>query len=295
MTDPDFTNEEEPLRNIDLESAVLGLKMALTYEEESEARRKFLNVLRESTLAVPMMDQGAPSSNGAKPADHDIQLIVAENVRGINGVPAFTTVACLRDTIPRAQSCTFLKGAQLAAMLAESPFMLFVDGPDLHAEVDHVEMKAIVAEMEAIVAQQQEAALHNAELEDALVLLSERENNETAEAVAAAFMGGHCCVPLAGEGDDLSACIVLTAAEDAPEGAPTQLALMTRNEALLCFTSPEKLNFWSDTTRDIVPFPGQTIVELANHAGVTKLQLNAGSPDGRTLLVGPERVTVARS
>jgi hypothetical protein len=289
-----YSEDEEPLRNIDLESAVLGLSMALTYEEETEARRKFLDILRDSTLAVPMMEQDAASGNGSKPPDTDIQLIVAENAKGTNGVPAFTTVTSLREAIPQAQTCTFLKGAQLAAMLAESPFMLFVDGPDLHAEVDHDEMKAMVTEMEAIVAAQQEAALHNAALEEALTTLAAKENSETAQAVTSAFMEGHCCVPLAAEDEDVSTCIVLTAADDAPEGVPSRIALMTQDGALLCFTSPDKLTEWNSTTRDVIPFPGPTVVQLANHGSIARLRVNAGSPEERTLIVEKERVTVER-
>jgi len=56
---------EEPLKNIALESAILGLKMALTDEESADLRRKFLDILRDSILAVPTLSPVETAPDGS--------------------------------------------------------------------------------------------------------------------------------------------------------------------------------------------------------------------------------------
>ena len=68
---------QEPLRNINLESAILGLKMALTDEEAAESRTRFLDILRDSTLAVPTITPVATAPDGSIQPGADIQLIIA--------------------------------------------------------------------------------------------------------------------------------------------------------------------------------------------------------------------------
>ena len=63
MNQPDV--QEEPLNNVELESAILGLRMALTPEEEVEAREHFLTVLRDSTLSVPTVNPTPTAPDGS--------------------------------------------------------------------------------------------------------------------------------------------------------------------------------------------------------------------------------------
>ena len=162
---------EEPLKNIALESAILGLRMALTEEEEVEARRKFLDLLRDSILAVPTMNPVATAPDGSIAPGADIQLIIATNPEGVSGVPAFTQLGILRAALPQLEHGMFLSGAQIGGILGGSEHLLFVDGPDVHAEVSPAEMQMMAQTAQMMAQMQQQAAGSNERLEAALAAL----------------------------------------------------------------------------------------------------------------------------
>ena len=71
---------QEPLRNINLESAILGLrKWPSPTKKPPKARTRFLDILRDSTLAVPTITPVATAPDGSIEPGADIQLIIATN------------------------------------------------------------------------------------------------------------------------------------------------------------------------------------------------------------------------
>ena len=285
---------EEPLRNINLESAILGLRMALTDEEAAEARTRFLDLLRDSTLAVPTITPVATAPDGSIEPGADIQLIIATNPEGISGVPAFTQLGVLRATLPQLEHGMFLSGAQLCGILAASEHRLFVDGPDLHAEITPPEMQTIAQTAQMMGQMQQQAAGGNPRLEAALAALHQTDITENRAAVVTAFLEEFSRVPIASEVDEDAECIVLStgAAEDTPE-TPQELELLTQDDALLCFTSEAAMKVWDDAGRNAVVLPGPVIAQLVAQAEVLQILLNKGSADQRLLKIDGDRLDVA--
>lgn len=284
----------EPLRNINLESAILGLKMALTDEEAAEARTRFLNILRDSTLAVPTMTPVATAPDGSIEPGADIQLIIATNPEGISGVPAFTQLGILRATLPQLEHGMFLSGAQLCGILASSEHRLFVDGPDVHAEITPEEMAALAQTAQMMAQMQQQAEGGNQRLEVALAALHSADITENRAAVVQAFLEEFSRVPIAGDIDEDADCIVLNtgAPEDTPE-TPQELELLTQDDALLCFTSEAAMKVWDDAGRNAVVLPGPIVAQLAAQAEVFQLLINKGSTDQRLLKIDGDRLDVA--
>ena len=285
---------EEPLRNINLESAILGLKMALTDEEAAESRRRFLDILRDSTLAVPTITPVATAPDGTIEPGADIQLIIATNPEGVSGVPAFTQLGILRATLPQLEHGMFLSGTQLCGILAGSEHRLFVDGPDLHAEVSPEEMQALAQTAQLMAQMQQQAAGRNERLEAALAALHQTDITENRAAVVQSFLEEFSRVPVAADVDEDAECVVLStgAPENTPE-TPQELELLTEDDALLCFTSENAMRVWDTAGRTAVVLPGPIIAQLAAQAEVMQLLINKGSVDQRLLQISGDRLDVA--
>lgn len=286
---------EEPLKNMALESAVLGLKMALTEEEGMEARRQMLDVLRDSILAVPTMHPVETAPDGSIAPGADIQLIIATNPEGVSGVPAFTQLGVLRAALPQLEHGMFLSGAQLSGILAESEHRLFIDGPDIHAEVGPEEMRALAQTAQMMAQMQQQAAGKNERLELALAALAREDTPENRGAAIQSFLEEFSRLPIAGDMDEDAECVVLStgAPEDTPE-TPQELELLTEEDALLCFTSDEALRAWdAGAGRNAVVLPGPVIAQLAAQAGVPTLLINKGTEHARALKLSGDRIEVA--
>ena len=277
---------EEPLKNVPLESAILGLRMALTDEEADEARRLFLDLLRDSILAVPTMSAVPTNPDGSIAPDADIQLIIATNPEGVSGVPAFTQLGILRAALPQLENGMFLSGAQLGGILAGSEHLLFVDGPDLHAEVAPEEL-GMMAQM------QQQAAGSNERLEAALAGLHQGDTPENRATVIQAFLEEFSRVPVAADTDEDAECVVLStgAPVDTPE-TPQELELLTEDDALLCFTSEAAMRVWDTAGRSAVVLPGPVIAQLSVQAGVDTLVLNKGHETQRSLKLSENLIEV---
>ena len=290
------TPPQEPLNNVALESAIFGLRMALTPEEATQARQHFLQVLTNSTLAVATTHPVPTAPDGSIPPNTDINMVVATNADGVSGVPAFTTLAALRATLPQTEHGIFMTGVQLSGILAPSPHSLFVDGPELHAEVSTEEMQAIVQQAQLFMQAQQQAMERNERLEATLAELGRADTEANREAVAAAFVQEFARVPIAGEGDKDAECIVLSMGDPnqppAP-GGPPELELLTMEGALPCFTSAETMGAWDTAGRQAVVLPGSVIAQLAAQAQIEALNINPGSPDSRALRIEQDRVVVA--
>lgn len=284
---------EEPLKNIELESAILGLRMTLTPEEEIQARAKFLETLRLSSLAVPTVTPVPTGPDGAVLPSSEINLLVVNTQDGVSGVPAFTTLAGLREALPGVENGMFLSGADLGNILGPSGHKLFVDGPDLHAEVEMEELQQLAFVTHQMNALQQEEAQHNQRLEDALSAFHQTANSDNAEAVIQAFLRGHCRYPVAGEADvDAEALVISREAEAGSEAVP-EIALLTLEGGLLSFTSEEALGRWNNTPRNAVLLDGATVAQLAAQAEVDRVQLNLGSPEARTLTITQGQITLS--
>ncbi len=286
---------EEPLKNAALESAVMGMKMALTDEEADETRRQMLDILRESVLAVPTMNPVETTPDGAIAPNADIQLIIATNPEGTSGVPAFTQLGILRAALPQLEHGMFLNGVQLCGILADSEHRLFIDGPDIHAEVSPEEMRAIAQTAQMMQQMQQQASGKNERLEVALAALASEETPETKGAVVQSFLEEFSRIPVAGDMDEDAECVVLStgAPEDTPE-TPQELELLTEDDALLCFTSDEALRAWdAGAGRNAVVLPGPVIAQLAAQAGVPTLLINKGDANARGLTLSEDKIEVA--
>ena len=284
---------EEPLKNVALESAILGLRMALTDEEAVELRRQFLDILRDSILAVPTIAPVATAPDGSIAPGADIQLIIATNPEGVSGVPAFTQLGVLRQALPQLEHGMFLSGAQLGGILGGSEHLLFVDGPDVHAEVGPAEMQAMATTAQMMAQMQQQAAGRNERLETALEALHRTDNTENRDGVIRAFLEEFSRLPIAGDQDEDAECVVLStgAAEDTPE-TPQELELLTEDDALLCFTSEDAMRAWDKAGRTAVVLPGPVIAQLAAQAEVTTLLVNKGGETERALRIVDSRLEV---
>ena len=284
---------EEPLKNVPLESAILGMRMALTDEEGAEARQAFLDLLRDSMLAVPTMSAVPTNPDGSIMPNADIQLIIATNPEGVSGVPAFTQLGILRAALPQLENGMFLTGAQLGGILAGSEHLLFVDGPDVHAEVGPDELATMAQTAQMMAQMQQQAAGSNERLEAALVGLHQDDNAENRAAVVQAFLEEFSRIPVAADTDEDAECVVLStgAPEDTPQ-TPQELELLTEEDALLCFTSEDAMRVWDTAGRSAVVLPGPVIAQLAAQAGVFTLLLNKGQETQRALKLEEGRIEV---
>lgn len=284
---------EEPLKNINLESAILGLKMTLTSEEETEARRRFLDILRESVLAVPTMSAVATQADGSILPGADISLLIVTSDEGISGVPTFTQLGFLRAVLPQMEHGMFLSGSQLGGILSGTDHKLFVDGPDIHAEVEAEELQMMVQAAQIMEQMQQQAAGSNERLETALGALSREDTTDHRDAVMKAFLEEFSRVPIAGDQDEDADCIVLStgAVENTPE-TPQELEMLTQDDALLCFTSEDAMRLWDPSGRTSVVLPGPVIAQVAAQAEVNTLLINKGSADQRVLRIADGRVEV---
>ena len=159
---------EEPLKNVELESAILGLRMTLTPEETAEAREKFLHVLRVSPLAIPTLQPVATGPDGAVLPNAPINFLVVSTAENVTGVPAFTTLGGLRAALPEVENGMFLTGADLGNILGESEHKLFVTSPDMNVEVETQELKQIAVLAQQQIALEQQAVQRNDALEAAL-------------------------------------------------------------------------------------------------------------------------------
>ena len=186
-----------------------------------------------------------------------------------------------------------LTGADLGNILGHSGHKLFVDGPDLHAEVEPVELQQLAFVTHQQITQAQEDAQHNQRLEDALASFRETENRENAEAVVQAFLRGHCRYPVAGEADTDAEALVIS--QEAQEGRPAvpEIALLTQEGALPAFTSEAALQAWNTTPRNAVLLDGPTIAQLASQAEIEQVLLNPGSPETRTLNVKQGQISLS--
>jgi len=284
---------EEPLKNIHLESAILGLKMALTPEEGTEARRRFLDLLRDSVLAVPTMTPVPTLEDGSVSPGADISLLIVTNAEGVSGVPTFTQLAFLRSVLPQMEHGMFLSGAQLGGILGGSEHRLFVDGPDIHAEVTADELQMMVQAAQIMSQMQQQAAGSNERLETALGALNREDTAENRDAVMKSFLEEFSRIPIAGDQDEDADCIVLsTGAVDHTPETPQELEMLTQDDALLCFTSEEAMRAWDPSGRTAVVLPGPIIAQVAAQAEVSTLLINKGSDGQRSLRVADGRVEV---
>ncbi len=294
MSQPD--PPQEPLNNVALESAIFGLRMALTPEEAVQARQHFLQTLVNSTLAVATTHPVATAPDGSIPPNTDINMVVARNADGVDGVPAFTTLAALRGTLPQVENGIFMTGLQLAGVLSASNHLLFVDGPELHAEVTREEMQNIVDQAQLFMQAQQQAMERNERLEVLLAALDRDDTGAAREDVATAFVQEFARVPLAGAGDKDAECIVLSMGDPAQppaSGGPPELELLTQGGALPCFTSAEALSAWDAADRQAVVLPGAIIAQLAPQAGLETLLVHPAGPNTRALRLDQGRVIVA--
>ena len=284
---------EEPLKNIALESAILGLKMALTDEEGKEARRKFLDLLRDSILAVPTLSPVETAPDGSIAPGADIQLIIATNQEGVSGVPSFTQLNVLRGALPQLEHGMFLSGAQLGGILAGSEHLLFVDGPDVHAEVGAAELQMMAQTAQMMAQMQQQAAGKNERLETALEALHRDDTSENRETLIRAFLEEFSRIPIAGDQDEDAECIVLSTGAPADSAeTPQELEMLTEDDALLCFTSEETMRVWDQSGHNAVVLPGPVIAQLAAQAEVFTLTLNKGSETQRSLRLANGNVEV---
>jgi hypothetical protein len=276
---------EEPLKNVELESAMLGLRMTLTPEETAEAREKFLDILRTSQLAVPTAQPVPTGPDNTILPNAPINLVIFNTPEGVSGVPAFTTLGGLRANIPQVEHGMFLTGTDLGNILAGSEHKLVVTSPDLQVEVETQELQHFAQLAQLQIAEQQQAVQNNQALTAALAAFGEEDNGANREAVIRAFLDGYCRYPVLAEADGDAEALVLS--QDAPQGdAPApELALLTIDGALPGFSSEDAIKVWDPAGRNAIPLPGQMVVQLATQAEVPMILLNAKGPHPLTLNV----------
>ncbi|MGO8671941.1 MAG: SseB family protein [Capsulimonadaceae bacterium] len=291
MNSPD-TAPQEPLNNVDLESAILGLKMALTDEEADELRQTFLDTFCKAILAVPTVKPVHTLPNGQIAPNADVTFVVAETPEKETGIPAFTALAGLKAAMPQVTNAVFLPGAQLASMLAKSPHRIFVSGPDMHAEVERAEMQAIAKLSQQAAEAQQAAVQFNAALEAALTAVQAEASEPNQEAVADAFTGGYVHVPVAGPSDHNAKFVMMRAPHPQQPDKFQEIPLLTQDDRLLVFTGKEAMNRWHSGARNAVSLPGPIVVDLVGKTGVPGIAMNVGSGNKAMLRVENKRLRV---
>jgi len=283
--------QEEPLKNIELESTMFGINMALTPEEELEARQKFLDCLAVSKIVLPTVNPVETQPDGSIKPGADITFVVVETNDGSSGVPAFTTLGGLKSALPKANNGLFLNGAQAAAIISQSPHYLFVDGPDMHVQVEPAELSNMAQRMQQLMAAQQAEADRNEALEVALKDWLAEDSEATREVVVQAFLGGYCRIPVAGERDVDAKVVMIRSGPD--ENTAQQIPLLTIDGHLLCFTSEGAMNAWQQEPRNAVALPGAMIAELVAKTGVPAIAINADSTPSGVLHFDQNRLVVA--
>jgi len=286
--EPEF---KEPLNNVALESAMMGVRMSLTEEEEEEARAEFLTILKGSQLAIPTGNPVKVGPDGQLLPGADIQLIVAEHQDGTQCIRTFTSLTILRAALPELQHGLVLFAWQVAGMVASSPHALIVEGPDVHTIVYQDELNAIVAEVQEQQQKQQQAVEHNEALEAALLKLTEQDNEESRQEIERAFVTGFCRIPVLTEADGQQPHLVLTTGTG-PDGGQQSIPLRTHDGGLLCFTSEETLAKWDEAERPMMVLPGGAIVEVSSKSGLTKICVNEGSPNARVFGLAEGRLLI---
>ena len=292
MANENQAEQPEPLNNVELESAALGLRMTLDDDEARLARALFLEKLRVSPVAVPTLTPVQTGPDGAVIANAEINLLVVSTPEGVSGVPTFTTLAGLRTALPEMENGMFLTGGDLGNILGQSEHRLFVDSPDAHIEVESAELQQMAFVTHQIVAAQQAAAQGNEALTQALETLKTSDTPANREGVVKAFMEGFCMYVVAAESDSDEDAVVLSQQEPQDGATTDEIAILTLHNALPCFTSMEILQKWDTVGRSAIPIPGQMIVPLATQAEVAQITLNPGSEAQRTLRVSQEQITV---
>lgn len=283
-------NAEEPLNNSELESAILGLRMTLTEEEASEARQKLLAMLPQCMLAVPTTQPVKTTPEGQIAPDAEISFVVLESKEGVNGIAAFTNFTFMKSVLPQSEHGVFLNGVQIASMVSNSPYPLFLDGPDVHAELSTEELKGIVDSFNEMMQRQQAAMEHNKTLEDALTALKADETEETKEATAKAFLEGFCRVPLPNENEKDAKVVLLRVGDQNNPQQQQEIPLLTADESLLCFTSEEAMGQWSQEERQAVALPGPMIADLVARTGVSGVTINSGNATEKLMKVEKDRL-----
>lgn len=283
---------EEPLKNIDLESAILGTRMALTPEEEIEARQALLEQIARSTLAVPTVQPVPTMPDGSIVPNTNITFVVMETPEDGSGIPGFTTLGDLRKALPNVGNAVFMNGAQIAGILESSPHNLFVCGPDMHTEVTKEEMLTVVKIAQEAMAVQQKAVSHNEALETAIANLHTDDTASAREAVAAAFGGGFCRIPVAADVDKGAKCVVMRSGNPQDPKSVKEIPLLTDEDRLLCFTSEDAVHQWQDVPRNAVSLPGEMIIDMVAQTGVAGIVVNRGSASEQALRVEKKRIVV---
>lgn len=285
---PDF---EEPLHNIDLEAAMMGIRMALSEEEHDEAHAEFMNHFKASQLAVPTANQVQLGPDGQIQNGSDIQLIVAEHPDGMTAIRAFTSLGNLRKTHPELQYGLVLMAWQVAGMVSNSPYDLLLEGPDVNTVVTRESLKEIVDEVQKMAASQQAAVDRNEVLEAALQQLTESGTEETRSGVEQAFLTGFCRIPVWIEADGKVPHLVISTGQG-PEAKPQQIPLRTHDGGLLCFTSEDSLSKWNEEERPMMVLPGAAILDMSLKSGLKHVRINEGNPNARILDVNDGRLVV---
>lgn len=284
---------QEPLNNVDLESTIVGLRMTLTPEEESEARERFLEKLRTSPLAVPTLQPVPTGPDGAIVPNAPINLLIVTTADGLTGVPAFTTLGGLRAAIPNVENGMFLTGADLGNILGASEHKLFVTSPDMNVEVEVAELQKLALVTQQEIAINQQRVQHNDVLEQALAALNDNDSGVNQEAVIQAFLGGFCQYPVLSEADGDAEALVLSQ-ENPPDGStPQELAILTIDGALPAFTGGDALKTWGKGAGTAIALPGGMVAQLATQAEVTTILLNPGSDHEQVLTVSQGQVALA--
>ena len=283
---------EEPLNNVDLESSILGLKMVFNEEEEAEARKRFLDIVRDSPLAVPTAQPAPTNPDGSLIPGSDIQLIVVQDANEVSGVPAFTTLTGLRMSLPQLPNGMFLTGAQLGNILAGSNLKVFIDGPGLHAELETEELAFLAQSAQQIAERQQAAAERNEPLELALRSFSQNDAPETREQITQTFLEGFTRIPVVTQQDGDSPSLILTMGSGNPEDGGQTIPLLVEEGSLMCFTSEDTLSAWGESERQALTLPGGMVAQMTAQAGIMNIRINAGSESEATLEVAPDRIHV---
>ena len=283
---------EEPLNNVELESAALGIKMALDEEEEQEARAHFINVLRDSHLAIPTATPTPTNPDGSLVPGADIQFIVVQDAEGTSGVPSFTALLGLKSSLPQLEHGVFLNGAQLGGILGNSELVLFVDGPGIHVSVSNDELRSMAASAQQSMEAHQAAAQHNEGLETALAIKHNGGGSEADEQIVQSFLEGFARIPVATTQDPDKPSLLLTMGNNEGGEEAQQIPLLVSDGALLCFSGDRPIHEWNSEEHPAISLPGAMIAQMAAQAGVPKIQVNPASADTVTIEVGKDRLVV---
>jgi hypothetical protein len=284
---------EEPLNNVELESAMLELKMALTPEEETESREKFLEVLSRSMLAVPTATAVQQGPDGSIPANTNITFVVWEKPDKITGIPAFTAAKSLKENMSQVEHGMFLSGSQMSSILADSPHQLFVISQDTNVEITQDDLKVIAEHALKLSAAQQAAVDYNEKLELAIADLLESDSPKMREAAAAAFVHGFCRLPVASEADVDKPQIVLRSENTDTKEIVQEVHILLNEGSVPCFTSETAMQNWDGDNHDAIALPGYVVAQLVATSGIPSILVNPGSRMSTVMKIDGEKVVIA--